>query len=145
MSDTQMVSMSVDPEVVNAIIRKNIETSLLTAMGNEKEKGAVLDAIVMSAMKTKVNSDGKISSYSSDNKYEYLEIKVQQILRGAVVSALDEYVAQKESALKKKVKKSIEDNAGDIANSLVKSFAESAGTSWRFKVNLEVDTKKDEY
>jgi len=139
-----MVSMNVDPEIVNAIIRKNIETSLLAAMGNESEKGAILDAIVMSSMKTKVNAEGKISNYSSDNKYEYLEVKVQQIIRGAVREALDKYVESQANPLKKAIKKAIEDNAQHIANNLVKSFAESAGSSWRYKVDLHVDTKQDD-
>jgi len=143
MAEQQMVSMNVDPEIVQAIIRKNIETSLLSAMGDESEKGAILDAIVMSAIKCKVNSDGKISSYNSDNKYEYLDWKIQQVIRGATATALNEYVESKSNTFKKAIKKAVEENAGEIANNLVKAFAESAANSWRFKVNLEVDTKDD--
>lgn len=143
MSDTQMVSMNVDPEVVESIIRKSIQTSLLAAMGSDSDKGAILDAIVMSSMKTKVDQNGKISQYSSDNKYDYLEWKVQSVIRGATARALEEFVESKHSTFKKAIKKSIEANSATIADGLVKAFAESAADQWRFKVDLTVDTNRD--
>lgn len=143
MAEQQLVSMNIDPEMVESIIKKNIQTSLLAAMGDDQQKSAVLDAIVMSALKTKVNSGGKISNYSSDNKYEYLDWKVQTMIRTAAKDALNEYVDSRSNSIKKAIKKSIESNSSKIADSLVKSFVEKADSNWQYKVNLTVNDPSD--
>ncbi len=141
MADNSMVSMNVDKDVVEQMIRKNISVSLLAAMGDDRQKSTILDAIVKEALNIKVDQEGKVSQYSSYNTTNYLDWKVQNIIRGAAKEALDEFASSQQNTIKREVKRALIAQAPRIADQLVASFAESAASSWRFKVDVKVDPR----
>ena len=65
------VSLSISKELVNPIIQAKINEAIISALGGQDE---LIRKSVDAIMNTKVNDQGKVSSYSSDNKYTMLEI-----------------------------------------------------------------------
>ena len=84
------VSLSISKELVNPIIQAKINEAVVSALGGQDE---LIRKSVDAIMNTKVNDQGKVSSYSSDNKYTMLEIiaknKIEDALRKAVDSMLE--------------------------------------------------------
>lgn len=141
MGTTNMVSMSVDPGMVEAILRANIETAMVSAMGDAGEKGRILDAIVLDALGQKVDESGKVSSYNSENKHTFISVAVKRMIRKLTQEAVGEYVEAHRETLKVKIAAAIEEKAGTISDSLVDSFAAAALGDLRYKFAVNISSE----
>lgn len=137
---TNMINLGISEDMVKPILEKQIQAAILANIGNPEE---LIRKTIAVALNQKVNREGKISQYSSENNYNYLEILVGQTIRDAAKESLKEWLAINSQMVKALVIQEM--NKPERQNSLVGAFAtaveDSLRCSWRF--NCDVSFKKD--
>jgi hypothetical protein len=132
----KMMSLEINESMVKPILEKQIQTAILANIGNPEE---LISKIVSLAMKQKVNSNGEISQYSSDNRFDYLEIITGNAIREAAQEALKQWLEENTQLVKAMVIQEM--NKPERQKSLVAAFAnaveESLSCSWRFNCDIK--------
>ncbi|MCS4277912.1 DNA gyrase/topoisomerase IV subunit B [Mycetocola sp. BIGb0189] len=144
MATASMLSMNIDPSMIEAVIKANVETAMLSALGNDEEKSQILDAIVRNAMNDKVDASGNRSRYDSENKYTFIEVQVRDMVQRLTKEAVTEFVEKNTPALKREIKKAIESGSSGIAEKLVSSFSAAATADWRYKFHVTANVSSDD-
>lgn len=145
MSTHSLASVSIDNSMVEGIIRAQIETSLLAAMGNDQTKAMVLDGIVKSAMNDKVAENGKKSRYDHENRHEFLTIKTRELIQSVTDRVFKEWLEENEEHLAQLIRKSMEEQSHTIANGLVRSLVENSKSGYRTYVNVSVTPDQEDF
>lgn len=114
--ETQNVSLTISKEIVQPIVTAKIQEAILSAMGGQDE---LIKKVVNQVFNQKVNEAGNISTYSSDNKYTWLEVVVTNTLKKATEEAMKEILATKKDVIKAEMIKQLSSKKG------LESFAAS--------------------
>lgn len=138
----KMMSLELNEEMVKPIIEKQIQAAIMANIGKPEE---LIQKVVATALRQKVDKEGKISSYSSDNKFDYIDVLTGKAIRNAAQEALDQWLKENTQLVKAMVIKEM--NNPERQNSLVSAFAnaveENLKCSWRF--NCDISFTKDQY
>jgi hypothetical protein len=136
-----MINLGINADMVKPIIEKQIQAAIMANIGNPEE---LISKTVALAMRQKVDSKGHISNYSSDNRYDYLEVLTGNAIREAAKEALQEWLKDNQQLVKKMVIKEM--NRPERQKSLVGAFVnaveDSLNCSWRFY--CDVHFKEDD-
>jgi restriction endonuclease S subunit len=129
MENKELVSLKVNDDLVVPVIQKAIQAAIIENLGKKEDLIA-----------KKVSSNGGKSNYSSDNKYDYMEVITNQAVQEAAKEALKEWLSQKKEELKEAVVKEMSKPSNK--NKLVKSFADAAMKAfdyhWHFSCNINI-------
>ena len=114
--DTGNVNLTISKEIVNPIVEAKIKEAVIAAMGGADE---LIAKVVKQIIDTHVSFDGKVSSYSSDNKFKWLDIAVTNQIKEAAKEAIKEMMSTRKDELKKAIVKELSSKKG------VEAFAQS--------------------
>ena len=126
------VNMQVDEKLVQEVVQQQI-TAAISAELMKVDK-SIIDGIVNGVLKQAVDSDGKVTAYSSNTTF--LVWLVRKSIRDAASVAVQEYVAEQKEILKKSIVKTLKANPDVMAQALVNGFEDSL-KGWHFTVKLE--------
>jgi hypothetical protein len=140
--ENNIVSLKISEDMVKEIVSKQIQQAIVKELGSAE---AYMEALISAALHQKVSIDGKVSRYSSDNKYDYLDIMLKEKIQETAKVALQEYIKENADKLKDALKKELEKTS--TKNELVKTFVEGASKafeySWRFNCNVKFASNND--
>jgi len=132
----EMVSLKIDPEIVRNSLDKRIQAAIVSQLGNTDE---LIGGIVSLALKRKVDRDGNLGRYDSDNKYDFLEAMASKSIRQAAEEALREWLDANKAKVKNAVLKELQKPSRQ--RSIAKSFADavenSLECSWRMSCDIK--------
>ncbi|TGP34042.1 hypothetical protein EN875_012390 [Mesorhizobium sp. M2D.F.Ca.ET.232.01.1.1] len=97
--------------------------------------------IVATAMATKVNDHGNVSSSSYDNKTPYAEWLAGSLIREATKSVMAAKVAQLRPAIEAQVEKALTKNTRSIAVSLTDNFIKQAAAGYGVVINMTAEMR----
>lgn len=80
------MKFEVDPQLVEPIIRDQIASAVIAQIGDPTE---LIRRCIDQALKQKVSSNGQISQYSSENKFDFVEVLASQTIRAAAKTAVE--------------------------------------------------------
>ena len=132
MSDLEM---KVSGNLVREIVEAKIKTAIVSELGDTDE--LVAKAVDM-LMRIKVNDEGKVSDYSSYNKYSLIEGLTRAAFRKAVREAVCEWVAAKEPEIEEAVARELEKRSGGIARLLVDGLEGALKKEWRLNIEASL-------
>lgn len=139
---SNMINLGINEDMVKPILQKQIEAAVLANLGNPEE---LIRKTVSLALSQKVDKNGNVSNYRSDNRYDYLEILVGKAIREAAQVSLKEWLETNASLIKEMVKQEM--NKPERQGTLVQSFADavekSIRCSWNFRCDIKFDSKED--
>lgn len=130
------VSLTISKEIVTPIVKAKIEEAILAAMGGQENLIAVA---VNQVLNQKVTAEGGISSYSSDNKFTWLEANVTKVIRESVKESMIELMSTRKEDIKKEMMKQLSSKKGleGFVTSIL--LAQSKLTeSYRQSINVEI-------
>ena len=141
MSNNGDLSLTVSKELVVPILEAKIKAALTAAMGGEQE---ILNKILDSVIHQKVNSEGKIGHYPSDNKYDWFDIVITKTIQDEIKESIKEEVKLQGKVIKDAVRKYLKTASGSnaIARALVDGLEKSFENNWRNKFNIEFKLKE---
>ena len=140
--ENNMMSLSISKEMLTPVIEQQVKAMMATILGGQEQ---IVDKVIKNILETKVNSDGRPTSYS-DGK-TYFEWLLKDEITKAVKELIAEEMKSKVSNIKKAIKKQIQSETGAtvIADALLNGLNKTCESSWRstFKIELQ-QTKEDE-
>lgn len=140
--ENNIVSLKISEDMINGIVSKQIQQAIVKELGNAEE---YMEALISAALHQKVSERGVVSNYSSENKYDYLDLLLKKKIQEAAKEALQEYIKENADKLKDSLKKELEKTA--TKNELVKMFIEGASKafeySWRFNCDVKFASNND--
>jgi len=130
------VNISVDEELVEPIVRAEIQTAIVRQLESDTN---LIPKLVEAALGAKVNKDGyRDKRYSSDNKYLYIDWLCKQAIQTAAKEAMNEYLEENHEKLKVEVKKQLRKSEAELASIFVEGLIGGVKSTWSFKVNIDL-------
>mgnify|MGYP001570774473 CR=1 FL=1 len=90
------LNISVDPNLVEPIVRAEIEAAIVAQLNNVPDLVAKL---VQAAMADKVDEHGKKGNYSGDNKYLFIDVLCRNAIQSAAKEAMAQYISEHSAEL----------------------------------------------
>jgi len=132
MSATPLITL--DPKLVDSLVREHLYAAVLSVLADKKE--ALLSQMAAQVLNLKVNEHGNVSSYSSENKFTWIELTLNRELREIIKQSCVESLALMKPEIEAAVKKEIRKSGGAIVKAIMLGFTESLKFDWNFKCNL---------
>lgn len=142
MAENNLMSLNLSADMIKPIIEKTIQANVLSALNGWE--GVVVD-MVNTVLTTKVNEDGKISSYSGDNRYTWIEINLNRRIKELVENEVKKQIEESAEAIREAVRKQITSKAGSnaVAKAVVDGLIGSFEESWSSRINISFAKNKD--
>ena len=134
---SESVNIAISDGLIRPIIESKIKTALINALGDEK---SIIENMIDFYLSQKVDVNGKISNYSSDNKHTRIDILLNKLVEEAIKDAIIEWIADKQSEIKSSLKKYFQTGKGQKA--MTESFADGLLASLGGKYSFSVTLKK---
>jgi len=111
------LNLSVSQEFIANTLKNAVSMALANAL-DQKDK--CLQNIIESALSVKVDERGKISAYSSENRYSFVEYYVRNAIIEETKEVIKEIVAERKNELHKMLKKQL--SSAKFANTFMETF-----------------------
>lgn len=133
--EDKMVSFKLDENIVRSIVTKKIQAEILSVLNGKEE---LVEHIVSSALKQKVNSKGKIANSSYDNNYDFLEIVTKNTIHEKAQEALQEWLKENTEMIKSAVIKELNSpgRRETIAKAYLDAIENSLKCKWSMNCNI---------
>jgi len=130
------VNLQVSDTIISDIVQQKIEMEIIKAMDSDKD--ALIKEIVSKTINQKVDSEGKVSNYSSSNKYNLIDLLFKNKLQQLTSNILVEYVESKQKNIREEIENQLVKNKKELARGLIKGLIESSKSKWTFKVDIQL-------
>lgn len=138
--------VGVDLNIDNNYLNEAVKNTVYTAIAESLDKDKIVSGLVNTVLETKVDKDGEISHYSSDNKYTILELYVNKIIKESVKEEIKKLVEEKKPKLQEIIRKELNKKA--TLNKFIDAFLtcnlKNLDNDWKTKISLEYE-KIEEY
>ena len=123
MENQDSVKVEVTKGLIEPIIKAKIEAEILRSMPSTEQ---MLQTYILGVLNEKVNHEGSVTQYSSDNKTPRIEFLVQTQLTEVIRESVKEHFQN--PAVKAKLLKTIGKVIASKSNEVVGIFAETVST-----------------
>ena len=139
--ENNMMSLSISKEMLTPVIEQQVKAMMATILGGQEQ---IVDKVIKNILETKVDSDGRPSSYSSGKTY--FEWLLKDEITKAVKELIVEEMKSKVSNIKKAIKKQIQSESGAtvIADALLNGLNKTCENSWRSTFRIELSQMKED-
>lgn len=131
------MTLNVDNDLVKPVIEAEIQAAVVRELGQMQD---LFPQMVKAVITTKVDRDGKPSSYSGNKTY--LEWAFQKSMHIAIQRAITEWIDGNQDELQKELSKQIMASKSEFAQSVLSALVGAVANQWRF--NVEVTLPKDQ-
>lgn len=127
MSDIAKIELSKD--LIEPIVRAQLQASIISALGRSDQ---LVAGVVQTIMNTQVDSDGKVSRYSSDKPL--ITWMAEKAVKEAALEAMKEWFADNKDEIRKQVRLALSKQQKMMAEKFVMHICEKATDSYRVNV-----------
>ena len=132
------VNLNVDKDYLQEAVKQTVLMGISESLNGKNE---IVSQIVNSVLQTKVDKTGRVSSYSSDNKYTLLEFYVNEMLTDVVKEEIKNMIEEKRTEcadiIRKELKK--KSNINKFVDSFIDSTSKSLNQSWKTTININYE------
>lgn len=121
-----------------AMAREAIAAKLTESMMGADD---MINKIVVAALTQKVNENGRVGQYSSENKTAFVEWVAQDLIREATKAVLKDRTEKLRPALEKQIEKELTKNTKSIAASLTNAFIKQAAAGYGVVINMTAEMR----
>lgn len=126
--------IQLDQKLVDSLVKEHIYAAVVTALSEKKD--LMLRSLCDTVLNLKVNQDGDISSYSSENKYSWIEMTLNKELRSLIKQAVIDQLTAIKPDIEKAVKKEVAKSGSAIAKAIMGGFTEALRVDYKFNISL---------
>jgi len=140
--ENNSVSLQISKDIVNPIVQAKVKEAVLAALGGTDE---LVKKVCDQIINQKVNDKGAVSSYSSDNKYNWIDIIVTEQLKAAVKDELQKQIIESTAQIKEAMISQIRTKKGAslVAKALLDGLNGSFASNWKSSINVSLSPIKD--
>ena len=142
MAENNLMSLNLSADMIKPIIEKTIQANVLSALNGWE--GVVTD-MVNTVLTTKVDKNGVISCYSSENRYTWIEVNLNRRIKELVEGEVKKQIEESAEAIREAVRKQITSKAGSnaVAKAVVDGLIGSFEKSWNSTINISFAKNED--
>ncbi len=96
------MSLEISQDYIDNLTKDLLKQSLIETLD---AKNTIVEGIVSQILSVKVNEHGQVDSWSSANKYTFLEYLVNKMVRDEVKSVAEEVLNEKRDDIRKAIRK----------------------------------------
>lgn len=134
------MKLEIEEKMIKPVIEAHIATAIIDQLGDPEE---VIQTMVRLALNRKVDSEGKISNYSSDNRHTFIEIVAGKAIREAAKDAIMALVAEQKPLITRAVEDELRNSPEKTAAAIVSAFALNTQSNYHFKANFTISKDSD--
>lgn len=132
------VNISVGKDMVLPIIEAKIQAAIVGALG---DSNLIVEKMTQDFLAKKVNSEGFVTRYESDNKYTLVEAICRKALRTATEAAVLKAIEERKPEIEKAVANALKRSPSRFAKALVGGLADSTKNAYRFRFNVSLEER----
>jgi len=111
------LNLSISQDVIKPIVEAKIKQELVKALGKSEE---LIEKVAEAAICSKVNWKGEVSEYSSENRYNFLDVCIKRAIEEEIRNAIKDFIQKDREKIRKVFRKILETKKG--SEPLVKAF-----------------------
>lgn len=136
------LDLKVDQNYLAEAVKQTVMLGIAEALNGKNE---IVSQIVNSVLSTKVDKDGKISSYSSDNRYTLLEYYVRNLLTDVTRDEIKKLVEEKRDELAAIIRKELSKKvtADTFVNNFISKVNDAIDATWCTRIDVVFDKRKE--
>lgn len=140
--NSSLVNLSIPQEVTQPIVAAKIQEAVLAALGGSEK---IVAGVIHQICNTKVDANGQVNRYDSDNKHTWLDYHVTKIIQEEVKKELIEQIKTNSQTIKDELVKQLQTKKGahKVAEALLSALDGTFAHSWTSKIEVKFESRKD--
>lgn len=136
------MSLEISQDYIDNLTKDLLTQSLIETLD---AKNTIVEGIVSQILSVKVNEDGKIDSWSSANKYTFLEYLVRKMIRDEVKSVAEEVLNEKRDDIRKAIRREMSNKAtiDKFCNAFFSSVVDGLENRYKTTIDVTVEREKE--
>lgn len=132
------LDLKIDEKYIGEIVSNVVKSSIVEALG---AKDKLVHTAIKTMLMTKVDKNGKVSSYSSDNKFNLIDYYVHSTMTEVCKEMALEIIQENREALKTELKKQLssERSVEAFTKSMIDSTMERLNSEWSPSISVQFD------
>ena len=141
MSNIVGLNLDIDDNYLAEAIKNTVMTGIVESLDKDK----VVSGLVNTVLETKVDKDGCISNYHSDNKYTLLEVYVNKMIRDVIKEEMKKLVEEKRPKMQEIIRKELNKKAtlDKFVDAFISNNLDNLDNNWRTKISVEYQKDKE--
>lgn len=133
------IDLNIDDNYLNEAVKSIVMTGIAESLDKEK----IVNGLVKTVLETKVDEEGKISSYSRDNRYTLLEVYVNKIIREIVKEEMKKLVEEKRPKMQEIIRRELNKRAtlDKFVDAFISNNLDNLDNNWKTKISVEYEKK----
>ena len=133
-----MMNLSINKDMLTPVIEEQVKAMMTTILGG---KDRIVDNVISQVLKTKVDCDGRPSTYSSAKPY--IEYLLNAELTKAIKEVITEEIQSRIGVIRRAVKKQIQSDKGAsiIADALLGGLNKTLEGAWSSEFNIVINQR----
>lgn len=134
------LDLNVDDNYLAECVKQTVIMGISESLNGKNE---IVSQLVKSVLETKVDKTGKISSYSSDNRYSLLEVMTQNAIREIAKEEFKRLIEESRPQISKAIRAELEkkETMGNMVAAFLNAIEKQLTSS--YSMNVEVEFTKD--
>ena len=135
-----MVSLNISEKMLSPVIEQQVKLMMTEMLGGKDE---IVNKVITTILKTKVDENGKPSSYSSSKTFiEWLLLdEVTKLVRELIEEELRSRTGEIKAAIKKKLRS--EKGGSIVADALLNGLNETFKHGWTSNIQVSFEPRRD--
>lgn len=137
--------VGIDLNVDNNYLNETVKSIVMTGIAETLDKDKIVNGLVKAVLETKVDEEGRISSYSSDNRYTLLEVYVNNIIREIVKEEMKKLVEEKRTKMQEIIRRELNKRAtlDKFVDAFISNNLDNLDSNWKTKISVEYEKDKE--
>ena len=137
--------VGIDLNVDNNYLNEAVKSIVMTGIAETLDKDKIVNGLVKAVLETKVDKEGRISSYSSDNRYTLLEVYVNNIIREIFKEEMKKLVEEKRTKMQEIIRRELNKRAtlDKFVDAFISNNLDNLDSNWKTKISVEYEKDKE--
>ena len=137
--------VGIDLNIDDNYLNEAVKSILMTGIAESLDKEKIVNGLVKTVLETKVDEEGKISSYSRDNRYTLLEVYVNKIIREIVKEEMKKLVEEKRPKMQEIIRRELNKRAtlDKFVDAFISNNLDNLDNNWKTKISVEYEKNKE--
>lgn len=144
MSKIVGLDLNIDQDYLAQAVKQTVMIGISEALNGKNE---IVSQLVNSILTTKVDENGKISSYDSYNKYTLIDVYVKNLLRDEIKTVVKEIIEDQRSEVQEVIRKAINKTKfrNGVVEAVMNGMIQQIGSDYNTKINVDITKKERDY
>ena len=136
------LDLSIDNDYLMQAVKDTVMMGISESLNGKNE---IVSQLVNSVLSTKVDKEGKISGYSSENRYSLLEFYVRKLLKEITIEEIKKICEEKKPEIREIIRKELTKKASTqkFVDKFFDCMVENLDSSWKTQINIDFEKVKE--